>query len=96
MKFHEYYNYYLSLHQNKWCRRMHVIGQLFTLLYVALVLNYQVWVMLLLTPFVVYPFAWAGHYVFEKNKPAAFSNPVWAKVCDWIMLKDWILGRLER
>tara|TARA_R100000315_G_C5226298_1_gene137325 strand:- start:24 stop:251 length:228 start_codon:yes stop_codon:yes gene_type:complete len=75
---------------------MHVIGQLFTLLYVALVLNYQVWVMLLLTPFVVYPFAWAGHYVFEKNKPAAFSNPVWAKVCDWIMLKDWILGRLER
>ena len=47
---------------------MHVIGQLFTLLYVALVLNYQVWVMLLLTPFVVYPFAWAGHYVFEKNK----------------------------
>jgi len=96
MKFHEYYNYYLSLHQNKWCRRMHVIGQLFTLLYVALVLNYQVWVMLLLTPFVVYPFAWAGHYVFEKNKPAAFSNPLWAKVCDWIMLKDWILGRLER
>jgi hypothetical protein len=75
---------------------MHVIGQLFTLLYVALVLNYQVWVMLLLTPFVVYPFAWAGHYVFEKNKPAAFSNPLWAKVCDWIMLKDWILGRLER
>ena len=96
MKFHEYYNYYLSLHQNKWCRRMHVIGQLFTLLYVALVLNYQVWVMLLLTPFVVYPFAWTGHFVFEKNKPAAFSNPVWAKVCDWIMLKDWILGRLER
>ena len=96
MKFHEYYNYYLSLHQNKWCSRMHVIGQLFTLLYVALVLNYQVWVMLLLTPFVVYPSAWAGHYVFEKNKPAAFSNPVWAKVCDWIMLKDWILGRLER
>jgi hypothetical protein len=51
---------------------------------------------LLATPFVVYPFAWFGHYVFEKNEPAAFSNPLWAKACDWIMLKDWILGRIER
>ena len=44
----------------------------------------------------LYPFAWIGHFVFEKNKPAAFSNPLWAKACDWIMLKDWILGRTER
>ena len=96
MKFHEYYKYYLTLHQNKWCRRMHVIGQIMTIAFVFQVINYEWWPLLLLTPLVVYPFAWTGHYVFEKNKPAAFSRPLWAKICDWIMLKDWILGRVER
>jgi len=75
---------------------MHVIGQLVTIIFVIQVISYKLWPMLLLSPFVVYPFAWTGHYVFEKNKPAAFSKPIWAKVCDWIMLKDWILGRVER
>jgi len=46
-------------------------------------------------PFIIYPFAWSGHYFFEKNKPAAFSNPIKAKICDWIMFKDIIIGRLS-
>jgi len=54
------------------------------------------WVALLATPFVIYPFAWTGHFYFEKNKPAAFSNPLYAKAADWVMLRDWILGRIER
>jgi hypothetical protein len=52
--------------------------------------------LLLLAPFVVYPFAWSGHYFFEKNKPAALTNPLLAKVSDWMMLRDWVLGRIER
>ena len=75
---------------------MHVLGQLTTIGYVVAAFYLQIWLLLLFTPFIVYPFAWTGHYVFEKNKPAAFKNPLWAKVCDWIMLKDWILGRIER
>jgi len=50
---------------------------------------------LLAAPFIIYPFAWSGHYFFEKNKPAAFSNPIKAKICDWIMFKDIIIGRLS-
>ena len=96
MEFYEYYQYYLPLHQNKWCRRMHVLGQFTTILFVVATIYLKFWILLLATPFVVYPFAWFGHYVFEKNEPAAFSNPLWAKACDWIMLKDWILGRIER
>ena len=96
MDFKEYYQYYISKHQNKWCRRLHVLGQLATISFVILVVYLKLWPLLLLTPFVVYPFAWAGHFVFEKNKPAAFSNPLWAKACDWIMLKDWFLGKVKR
>tara|TARA_R100001440_G_scaffold41771_3_gene61506 strand:+ start:122 stop:418 length:297 start_codon:yes stop_codon:yes gene_type:complete len=94
--FKEYYKYYLTLHQNKINRRLHVLGQLTTLS----VIYYSLFVgsafFLFLAPFVVYPFAWTGHLYFEKNKPAAWSKPLWAKACDWLMLRDWVLGRLER
>ena len=96
MKFNEYYKYYLSLHQNLWCRRLHVLGQLTTIFFIISCIFGATYWLLLLTPFIVYPFAWTGHYFFEKNKPAAFTNPVYAKAADLIMLKDWILGRIER
>ena len=91
----EYYQYYLTLHQNRWNRRLHAVGQVCTILFVAWCLNNSL-LLLALAPFVVYPFAWTGHLVFEKNKPAAWSRPLFAKLCDWIMLKDMIMGRLEK
>ena len=96
MEFKEYYKYYLTLHKNRWNRRLHAIGQLMTLLFVALVVQEKQWLLLILAPFVVYPFAWSGHFFFEKNKPAAWSKPLWAKACDWVMLKDMIIGKVER
>ena len=96
MEFKEYYKYYLTLHQNRWNRRLHAIGQLMTLLFIALVVQEKQWLLLILAPFVVYPFAWSGHFFFEKNKPAAWSKPLWAKACDWVMLKDMIIGKIER
>ena len=95
MTFNEYYQHYLTLHQNKWCRRLHVLGQAATIMFISAVLYTQAWLLLLATPFVVYPFAWTGHFVFEKNEPAAFSKPLWAKACDWVMLKDILTGKLE-
>jgi len=95
MTFGEYYKYYLTLHQNKWCRRLHAFGQLATVVYITMTLYSGYLYLLILAPFIVYPFAWAGHFFFEKNIPAAFSNPVWAKMCDWVMLKDMLIGRIK-
>ena len=95
MTFKEYYEHYLTLHKNKTCRRLHILGQLATLATIFFVLYTKMWLLLLAVPFVVYPFAWAGHFFFEKNKPAAFSRPLWAKACDWVMLKDVLLGKIE-
>ncbi len=94
MTFKEYYKHYLTLHQNKWCRLLHVLGQLATIAYVVFCFLNSYWLMLLAAPFVVYPFAWSGHFFFEKNKPAAWSRPLWAKACDWVMLKDIILRKI--
>ena len=94
LTFKGYYDHYLTLHQNKWNRRLHVVVQIATICFVLACFNFKLWLLLLATPLVVYPFAWTGHYVFEKNKPAAFKNPLWAKACDWVMLKDIIIGKI--
>jgi len=95
VKFEEYYQHYLTLHQNRWCRRLHVVGQLATIITVYYIIVSSMWILVPLVPFVVYPFAWSGHFFFEKNKPAAFSKPLWAKACDWLMLRDILLRRIK-
>tara|TARA_B100001094_G_C17856211_1_gene635129 strand:- start:155 stop:349 length:195 start_codon:yes stop_codon:yes gene_type:complete len=59
------------------------------------VIYYQKYLFLILIPFIICSFAWSGHYFFEKNKPAAFTNPLYAKVSDWIMFKDVLLSRIK-
>lgn len=103
MSFKKYYEFYLSLHQDKRCRRCHVLGQLTTISYCILCIYTASWLGLVVAPFVIYPFAWFGHFYFEKNSPLAWegmSDYGWttlkAKVCDWLMFRDWLTGRLER
>ena len=93
--FKEYYEYYLTLHQNKTNRWLHIIGQCATILVLGFTITNKQLILLPIVPFVVYPFAWTGHLYFEKNKPAAWTNPIWAKACDWVMMKDVLLRRLK-
>ena len=95
MTIEEYYQYYLTLHQNRWCRRLHALGQIATVAYIAIIAYAQLWWLLLAAPFVIYPFAWSGHFFFEKNKPAAWYNPIKAKACDWLMFRDMIVGKIK-
>ena len=46
--FREYYKYYLTLHQNKTCRRLHACGQLTTLATIAYAISSQTWLLLLI------------------------------------------------
>ena len=95
MNFEEYYKQYLSLHTKGATRCLHFIGNISTLFFLLFVLISDIslfW--LILTPFIVYPFAWSGHFFFEKNKPAAFSSPFYAKLSDWRMMWDLITRRI--
>jgi len=53
------------------------------------------WILVPVIPFVIYPFAWSGHYFFENNKPAAFHNPIKSKVSDWKMFFDILRGNIK-
>ena len=95
MNMKEYYEMYLTLHTNKICRRLHVLGQFMTILWIVCCLYFGYYWLLILTPLVVYPFAWSGHYFFEKNQPAAFKDPIKAKISDWMMLFDILRGKIS-
>jgi hypothetical protein len=93
--FREFYPFYLSEHSDRICRRLHFIGSTGVLLILALVafqLIAPIW--LLALPVCGYGFAWLGHFVFEKNKPATFKHPLYSFLGDWVMYKDMWVGRI--
>lgn len=92
--FAEFYPFYLGEHQNRICRRMHFTGSCLVLLIGVLVLVTANWLWLLALPVVGYGFAWAGHFLFEHNKPATFRYPVYSFIGDWVMFRDIITGRI--
>ena len=91
----EFYPFYLTEHSDFVCRTLHFIG---TGLVIALAITGVAtfnWKFFVMMPIAGYGFAWVGHFFFEKNKPAAWSKPLWAKACDWVMLKDILTGKIE-
>lgn len=101
MTFDEYYQYYLSLHQNRWNKLLHVAGQLFTIFwlilwsYLGLTHHWAFFLPLYWLLSVVYLFTDIGHKYFEKNIPARKANRWRAKAADWRMFFDILRGKVK-
>jgi hypothetical protein len=93
--FRDFYPYYLSEHSDRTCRRLHFIGTglVLVILAAALASGHYVWLWLL--PITGYGFAWVGHFLFEKNKPATFQYPVYSLIGDFRMFADMLTGRIR-
>jgi hypothetical protein len=93
--FAEFYPFYLSEHSNRTCRRLHFVGSSLGLacLVIALLTLNAWWVLVGLV--VGYGFAWVGHYLFEKNRPATFTYPLWSLMGDWVMWSEILRGRIR-
>ena len=92
--FREFYPYYLGEHQNPTCRRLHFAGTALLLLILVTTLLTERWALLILLPVVGYGFAWVGHFVFEKNRPATFRHPWYSLAGDFVMFADILRGRI--
>jgi hypothetical protein len=93
--FREFYPYYLSEHGHRTSRRLHFLGSCGVLAFVVLALMQRDARWLLAAPVCGYGFAWVGHFVFEKNRPATFRHPLYSLMGDWVMFKDILLGRIR-
>ncbi|MDT8438140.1 MAG: DUF962 domain-containing protein [Wenzhouxiangellaceae bacterium] len=92
--FRAFYPYYLAEHADRNCRRMHFVGSWLVLVSLVLAVAHSVW-WLLATPLVGYGFAWLGHFLFEKNRPATFRYPLYSLAGDWMMFFDILRGRVS-
>lgn len=93
--FREFYPFYLSEHADVRSRRMHFAGTTLILVLMAIAFVGGNWNWLWLIPIAGYGFAWIGHFVFEKNRPATFKHPVYSLLGDWVMYFDVLRGRVS-
>jgi len=93
--FKEFYPYYLSEHRNPINKILHAIGSLSALMFLIFVLFIKQYTLIPVSFLFGYSFAWIGHFIFEKNKPATFKYPLYSFFGDWVMLKDLFTGKIN-
>ena len=74
--FEEFYPFYLGEHADRTSRRLHVIGTSAAVLQMLAAVLMREPLLLLSALVTGYGFAWVGHYMFEKNRPATFKHPL--------------------
>ena len=94
--FKEFYPFYLSQHKNTICRNLHYLGSILVLLILCVSFFSGNYYVLIALPLVGYGCAWAGHFMFEKNRPATFQYPLYSFMADWVMLAQRVLEFFKR
>lgn len=93
--FAEFYPFYLAEHSNRTCRRLHFLGSSLALVCLGLLIATGELYWLAVGLVCGYGFAWIGHFMFEKNKPASFRRPLYSFRGDWAMYRDIWSGRIK-
>ncbi|MBA4018312.1 MAG: DUF962 domain-containing protein [Pirellula sp.] len=92
--FREFYPFYLSEHSDRATRRLHFLGTTLVLALVVTSAATQFWWLIIAAVVQAYAFAWVGHFVFEKNRPATFKHPWYSFLGDWRMWFEMLTGKI--
>ena len=93
--YEEFWPYYVGEHSNATCRNLHFVGTSLAILNLVLaIVTLNPW-HLLGAVISGYFFAWLGHFVFEKNRPATFTYPLWSLRGDFRMYFLMLTGRMS-
>jgi hypothetical protein len=93
--FWDFYPYYLTEHARPLNRWLHFAG---TTLVIACFVAFLVtgnWWLLLAVPLSGYGFAWVGHFILEKNRPATFKYPFYSLGSDFVMYWHTLTGQVN-
>jgi hypothetical protein len=93
--FEEFWPVYVRAHSHKTNRMLHFAGTTAALGSLAagvLLLRPK---LLVLAPLCGYGMAWIGHFFVEKNRPAAFGNPLWSLRADLVMWSKILSGTMD-
>ncbi len=91
----DFWPFYLGEHRVKANRTLHFIGSSCGLVFLAV----TVWTLqplwLLAGLVSGYGFAWFGHFVIERNRPATFKHPLKSFLSDWKMFYCILTGKID-
>jgi hypothetical protein len=90
----EFWPYYLSEHLSPVNRALHAIGSLSALVWLGLAIAWLNPWFLIPAALNGYAFAWVGHFVVEKNRPATFKYPLKSFLCDWPLMVLTLTGQI--
>jgi len=90
--FSAFYPFYLTEHVNPTSRRLHVVGTSLVIACLAMGVFVSAW-WFIAAPLVGYGFAWVGHFVFEKNRPATFKYPLYSLAGDFRLWFEVVTGK---
>ena len=93
--YHLFYRFYLTEHRNIMSRRLHVAGSSIGLYFFSKAILKRKPRYFIYGLVSGYACAWVGHFVFEKNKPASFKQPLYSFISDWRMFSDVLRGNLS-
>ncbi|WP_180068377.1 DUF962 domain-containing protein [Acinetobacter sp. YH16038] len=93
--YHEFYRFYLTEHRHIMSRRLHVAGSSIGIYFFSKALRQRKAKYLAYGLLSGYACAWIGHFIFEKNKPASFKQPLYSFISDWRMFADVLRGNLS-
>ncbi len=91
----EFYRFYLTEHRNIMSRRLHAVGSSVGICFFSKAIRQRQPKYFIYGLASGYACAWIGHFVFEKNKPASFKQPLYSFISDWRMLSDIVRGNLS-
>ena len=94
--FREFWPYYVGEHSKRGTRALHFVGT--TLLWCFLFLAFREGSVVWLAYGVIagYGFAWMGHFMIEKNRPATFRYPFFSLLGDFKMYGLILTGKMEQ
>ena len=92
--FTEFWPYYVGEHRDPKNRGLHYVGTTGVLALTTWAIATQNWWLMALLPLCGYGFAWYGHFIVEKNRPATFTYPLWSLLADFKMYALAMTGRM--
>jgi hypothetical protein len=93
--FSEFWDFYVHEHSVPLNRALHFVGSLLSLAILFSLMWFGYWYYFPLAFVQGYAWAWAGHFLVEKNRPATFRFPLWSFAADWVMVWYMLQGKMS-
>jgi hypothetical protein len=93
--FAEFWPFYLAEHKQPITKLIHFIGTSLGIIAFLFIIYFRAWWGVPVALVGIYGPLFASHFIFEKNRPATFRNPIWSVFADLKMWWSLLTGKIK-